>query len=41
MAYQVSDTDVSGTGIRAVVLRHALPPYLFGTVILAAGVETA
>ena len=35
MTYQVSDTDVSSTDIRSVVLRHRLLFYLFGTVILA------
>jgi uncharacterized membrane protein len=35
MTYQVSDTDVSSTGIRAIVLRHCLLSYVFGTVILA------
>ncbi|MQY03175.1 DUF1345 domain-containing protein [Actinomadura macrotermitis] len=35
MAYQVSDTNVSSTEIRAVVLRHTLLSYAFGTVILA------
>jgi len=35
MTYQVSDTDVSSASIRAIVLRHCLLSYLFGTVILA------
>ena len=35
MTYQVSDTDVSSTTIRAVALRHCLFSYVFGTVILA------
>lgn len=35
MTYQVSDTSVSSTVIRSVVLRHTLLSYLFGTVILA------
>ena len=35
MTYQVSDTAVSNRTIRAVVLRHCLLSYLFGTVILA------
>jgi uncharacterized membrane protein len=35
MTYQVSDTDVSSAGIRAIVLRHCLLSYVFGTVILA------
>jgi uncharacterized membrane protein len=39
MTYQVSDTDVSSTAIRSVVLRHCLLSYLFGTVILAATIN--
>jgi uncharacterized membrane protein len=35
MTYQVSDTDVSSPRIRAIVLRHCLLSYVFGTVILA------
>ncbi len=35
MTYQVSDTSVSSTTIRSVVLRHCLLSYVFGTVILA------
>ncbi|WP_454792397.1 DUF1345 domain-containing protein [Mycolicibacterium lutetiense] len=35
MTYQVSDTSVTDTTIRAVALRHCLLSYLFGTVILA------
>ena len=35
MTYQVSDTSVSRSTIRAVVLRHALLSYVFGTSILA------
>jgi len=35
MTYQVSDTAVSSTSIRQVVLRHCLLSYLFGTSILA------
>ena len=35
MTYQVSDTDVSSSTIRAIVLRHTLLSYVFGTVILA------
>jgi uncharacterized membrane protein len=35
MTYQVSDTAVSSRTIRAVVLRHCLLSYVFGTVILA------
>ncbi|NNG37716.1 DUF1345 domain-containing protein [Flexivirga sp. ID2601S] len=39
MTYQVSDTNVSTTALRAVVLRHCLLSYLFGTVILAATIN--
>ncbi|MFL1376827.1 DUF1345 domain-containing protein [Nocardiopsis protaetiae] len=39
MTYQVSDTDVSSSDIRAVVLRHCLLSYVFGTVILAATIN--
>ncbi|KQY61794.1 DUF1345 domain-containing protein [Nocardioides sp. Root140] len=35
MTYQVSDTDVSSSTIRSVVLRHSLLSYLFGAVVLA------
>jgi uncharacterized membrane protein len=35
MTYQVSDTGVSSRTIRAVVLRHTLLSYVFGTSILA------
>ncbi|TWP53716.1 DUF1345 domain-containing protein [Lentzea tibetensis] len=35
MTYQVSDTAVSSSTIRAVVLRHTLLSYVFGTSILA------
>ena len=35
MTYQVSDTSVASTSIRAIVLRHCLLSYVFGTVILA------
>jgi uncharacterized membrane protein len=35
MTYQVSDTAVSSRTIRAVVFRHCLLSYAFGTVILA------
>jgi uncharacterized membrane protein len=35
MTYQVSDTAVSSRTIRAVVFRHCLLSYTFGTVILA------
>ena len=39
MTYQVSDTSVSDSAIRAVVLRHCLLSYIFGTVILATTVN--
>ncbi|KNX37449.1 DUF1345 domain-containing protein [Luteipulveratus halotolerans] len=39
MTYQVSDTDVSTTRIRSVVLRHSLLSYVFGTVVLAATIN--
>ncbi|MEU2491272.1 DUF1345 domain-containing protein [Streptomyces sp. NPDC007883] len=39
MTYQVSDTDVSSSTIRAVVLRHALLSYVFGTSILATAIN--
>ncbi|NBE56600.1 DUF1345 domain-containing protein [Streptomyces sp. YC537] len=35
MTYQVSDTNVSTTTIRAVALRHCLLSYLFGASVLA------
>ena len=39
MTYQVSDTSVSEPRIRAIVLRHCLLSYIFGTVILATTVN--
>ena len=39
VTYHVSDTDVSSTAIRSVVLRHCMLSYLFGTVILAATIN--
>ena len=39
MTYQVSDTSVASTRIRAIVLRHCLLSYVFGTVILATTVN--
>ncbi|MFC6707310.1 DUF1345 domain-containing protein [Flexivirga alba] len=39
MTYQVSDTGISGSAFRAVVLRHCLLSYVFGTVILAATIN--
>jgi len=35
MCYQVSDTGLKNTAVRATALRHALLSYLFGSVILA------
>ncbi|MFM9372947.1 DUF1345 domain-containing protein [Streptomyces sp. Da 82-17] len=39
MTYQVSDTNVSTTRIRAVVLRHSVLSYVFGTGILATAIN--
>ncbi|MFD7159806.1 DUF1345 domain-containing protein [Kribbella sp. NPDC059898] len=39
MTFQVSDTSVSTSAIRAVVLRHCLLAYVFSTVILAATIN--
>ena len=39
MTFQVSDTDLEKSAIRAAALRHALLSYLFGAVILAATVN--
>jgi len=39
MTFQVSDTNLQTTEIRATALRHALLSYLFGTVILAAAIN--
>jgi uncharacterized membrane protein len=39
MTFQVSDTNVSTSEIRATVLRHSLLSYLFGSVILATTVN--
>ncbi|GGS91441.1 DUF1345 domain-containing protein [Nonomuraea spiralis] len=39
MTYQVSDTSVSSSAIRAVVLRHTLLSYVFGTGILATAIN--
>jgi uncharacterized membrane protein len=35
MTFQVSDTEVNATVIRAAILRHSLLSYLFGTAIVA------
>lgn len=39
MTYQVSDTNVSTTALRSVILRHCVLSYVFGTVILAATIN--
>ncbi len=39
MTFQVSDTDLQNSDIRATALRHALLSYLFGAIILAAAVN--
>ncbi|MFD7325268.1 DUF1345 domain-containing protein [Streptomyces sp. NPDC059875] len=39
MTYQVSDTNVSSSTIRAVVLRHSVLSYVFGTSILATAIN--
>lgn len=39
MTYQVSDTDVSSSLIRSMVLRHTLLSYVFGTSILATAIN--
>jgi uncharacterized membrane protein len=39
MTFQVSDTDLQSTAIRATALRHALLSYLFGSLILAGAVN--
>ena len=39
MTFQVSDTAVRTPALRRTVLRHALLSYLFGTVVIAVGVN--
>jgi uncharacterized membrane protein len=39
MTFQVSDTELQDSDIRATALRHALLSYLFGAIILAAAVN--
>jgi uncharacterized membrane protein len=39
MTYQVSDTSVTSSKIRAVVLRHTLLSYVFGAVVLASTIN--
>jgi uncharacterized membrane protein len=40
MTFQVSDTDLTGKGIRRTALRHALLAYVFGTGIVAITVSS-
>ena len=35
MSYQVSDTTITSSTIRATSLRHALLSFFFGTVVIA------
>lgn len=39
MTFQVSDTDLKSTDMRATALRHGLLSYLFGSIILATAVN--
>ncbi|GAB3389299.1 DUF1345 domain-containing protein [Humibacter soli] len=39
MTFQVSDTSISTTELRGVILRHTLLSYVFGTVVLASVVN--
>ncbi|PXX58485.1 putative membrane protein [Nocardia tenerifensis] len=39
MTYQVSDTNVSDSGIRSEVLKHCLFGYIYGTVIIACSIN--
>ena len=39
MSYAVADNNVSSTAVRAMVLRHAVLSFIFGTVILAATIN--
>ena len=39
MTFQVADTDLQSTSLRAAVLKHALLSFLFGAVILAATIN--
>lgn len=40
MTYQVSDTDIKTSKIRATALKHSLLSYVFGTVIIATTIST-
>jgi uncharacterized membrane protein len=39
MTFQVSDTEINASGIRAAILRQALISYLFGAVVVAATIN--
>ena len=39
MTFQVSDTNITSSEIRATVLRHALLSYVFGTAIIASTIN--
>jgi uncharacterized membrane protein len=39
MTYQVSDTNVSTTALRSMILRHCLLSFFFGAVIIAATIN--
>ncbi len=39
MTFQVSDTNLESTAVRATALRHALLSYLLGSIILAAAIN--
>ena len=41
MTFQISDTNLLTSELRALVLRHALLSYLFGTVVVAATINLA
>lgn len=41
MTFQISDTDLRTSRMRALVLRHALLSYLFGTVVVATTINLA
>lgn len=40
MTYQVSDTDIKTKAMRKTIIRHTLLSYLYGTVIIAATINT-
>ena len=40
MTYQVSDTDIKTKAMRKAIIRHTLLSYLYGTVIIAATINT-